>query len=55
MWGFYLAGLIAADGRFPDISTNSPYFTIAFLINDISLAYKIRAFIKYGTISKIKT
>jgi len=54
-WGFYLAGLIDADGSFTDPFKNSPNLTIASHIKDISLAYKIRAFIEYGTVSKIGT
>ena len=53
-WGYYLAGLIDADGSFTDVSKHKPNLTICFHIKDISLAYKIKKFIKYGTISKIK-
>ncbi len=53
-WGYYLAGLIDSDGSFTNILDNQPNLTICFHIKDISLAYKIRSFLNYGTISKIK-
>lgn len=56
-WGWYLAGLIDADGHFTDItkkSSSNPNLTIAFHIKDISLAYKIRSFLAAGTVSNIK-
>ncbi len=53
-WGFYLAGLIDADGSFTNVSKTQPKLTIAFHMNDISLAYKIRQFLRFGTIAKIK-
>lgn len=53
-WGYYLAGLIDADGHFTDVSTNNPNLTICFHLKDISLAYKIKKYITYGTVSKIK-
>lgn len=53
-WGFFLGGLIDADGSFTDILINQPNLTICFHKKDISLAYKIKTFIKFGTISKIK-
>jgi hypothetical protein len=54
-WGYYLAGLIDSDGSFTNILNNQPNLTICFHIKDISLAYKIKSFIHYGTVSKIKT
>jgi hypothetical protein len=33
---------------------NQPKLTICFHIKDISLAYKIKSFLHYGTVSKIK-
>ena len=42
------------DGCFTDILKNKPNLTICFHIKDISLAYKIKTFIQYGTVSKIK-
>lgn len=53
-WGWYLAGLIDADGSFSDVSISQPNLTICFHIKDIHLAYKIRSFLTFGTISKIK-
>lgn len=53
-WGYYLAGLIDSDGSFTDVLVNQPNLTICFHIKDISLAYKVRSFLNYGTISKIK-
>lgn len=53
-WGYYLAGLIDADGCFNDISKHKPKLTITFHLKDISLSYKIKNFIQYGTVSKIK-
>ena len=53
-WGYYLSGLIDADGSFTNVLKNKPNLTIAFHNKDISLAYKIRQFLGYGTVSKIK-
>lgn len=53
-WGYYLAGLIDADGSFTDVTKNKPNLTIGFHIKDISLAYRIKAYIGYGHVSKIK-
>lgn len=53
-WGYYLAGLIDADGCFTDVSKHKPNLTICFHIKDIHLAYKIKSFLGYGTVSKIK-
>jgi hypothetical protein len=46
--------LIDSDGSFTDVLVNQPNLTICFHIKDISLAYKVRSFLNYGTISKIK-
>lgn len=55
-WGYYLAGLIDADGSLTDIRHNvpKPNITICFHLKDQSLAHKIRQYIQYGTITKIK-
>ncbi len=58
-WGWYLAGLIDSDGYFSEVVSpqgqkKQPNLTIAFHIKDIHLAYKIRSFINFGTVSKIK-
>lgn len=53
-WGYYLAGLIDADGSFTDIRQNTPNLTICFHLKDISLAYKIKQFLRYGQVTKIK-
>lgn len=53
-WGWFLAGLIDSDGSFTDISKHKPNLTICFHIKDISLAHKIKTFIGFGTVSKIK-
>jgi LAGLIDADG endonuclease len=54
-WGWYLAGLIDADGHFTDVTKSSkPNLTIAFHIKDISLAYKIKSFLDAGTVSNVK-
>jgi hypothetical protein len=54
-WGWYLAGLIDADGSFSSFDpVSQPKLTICFHLKDIHLAYKIRTLISYGTVSKIK-
>ena len=53
-WGYYLGGLIDADGSLTDVRKNQPNITICFHQKDISLAYKIRGILNYGTVSKIK-
>jgi hypothetical protein len=45
--------LIDADGHFTDV-TMAPNLTVAFHIKDISLAYKIKSFLGFGTVSNIK-
>ncbi len=57
-WGWYLAGLIDSVGFLSDVSQGPPpeghNLTIAFHIKDIHLAYKIRSFLSFGTVSKVK-
>ena len=48
-FGHYLAGLIDGDGHL-----GKNVITIAFHINDVSLAYYIKGILGYGTIKKIK-
>lgn len=49
-FGFYLAGLIEGDGHF----TKQNQLIIAFHEKDISLAYFLKSFIKFGQIHKVK-
>jgi hypothetical protein len=53
-WGFYLSGLIDADGSFTDISKNSANLTIAFHEKDLFLAYKIKHILQFGSVRKVK-
>ncbi len=52
-WGEYLSGLIDGDGWL-NRPGEQPNLTICFHEKDVSLAYKIKSLIGYGTISKIK-
>jgi hypothetical protein len=50
--------LIDSDGYFSpfveNVSLFQPNLTICFHIKDVHLAYKIRTFLTFGTVSKIK-
>ena len=52
-WGAYLSGLIDGNGSF-NLSNKQPRITICFNEKDVSLAYKLKKFIGYGTVSKKK-
>lgn len=52
-WGAYLSGLIDGSGSF-HISKNPPQIHICFNQKDFSLAYKLKKFVGYGTVSKKK-
>jgi len=49
-FGFYLAGLIEGDGHF----NKQNQLIITFHEKDISLAYFLKSYIKFGHVSKIK-
>lgn len=52
-WGDFLSGLIDGDGWISR-KGNQPKICICFHQKDVSLAYKIKEFIGYGTVSKYK-
>lgn len=49
-FGYYLAGLIDGNGHF----NNQQQLIIVFNLLDISLAYYIKSYLKYGNVIKIK-
>ena len=52
-WGDFLSGLIDGDGWISR-KEDQPKICICFHEKDVSLAYKIKEFIGYGTVSKYK-
>lgn len=52
-WGDFLSGLIDGDGWISR-KEDQPKICICFYEKDVSLAYKIKEFIGYGTVSKYK-
>lgn len=52
-WGAYLSGLIDGSGSL-NLSNNHPQINICFNEKDVSLAYKLKKFVGYGTVSKKK-
>ena len=51
-WGQFLSGLIDSDG-YINAPFSQPKIVICFHEKDVSLAYKIKQFIKYGTVKKV--
>ena len=50
-WGAYLSGLLDGNGSL-NLSNKQPRITICLNKKDVSLAYKLKKFIGYGTVSK---